>query len=114
MVQTFATPRDAKEFLVSRIIAESRLEGVPLSHVETKMLYFSETAWTLPDIGEVIEAFDRECNQAEYEHKIGTLIRNLCANLRSNNRERRLLKLWAIALAGAIAIVSITFWMINR
>jgi hypothetical protein len=62
-VQRFATARDAKEFLVSRIITESQREGVPLSEVERKMLYFSETAWTLPDIGEVNDAFDREYNQ---------------------------------------------------
>lgn len=51
------------------------------------MLYFSETAWTLPDIGEVNYAFDREYNQAEYEQKIGRLIRTLCANARATNRE---------------------------
>jgi hypothetical protein len=86
-VQSFATARDAKEFLVSRIITQSQREGVPLSEVERKMLYFSETAWTLPDIGEVNDAFDREYNQAEYEQKIGKLIRNLRANARANNRE---------------------------
>jgi len=86
-VQTFATTRDAKEFLVSRIITESEREGVPLSEVERKMLYFSETAWTLPDIAEVNDTFDREYNQAEYEQKIGKLIRNMCANARADNVE---------------------------
>jgi hypothetical protein len=86
-VQTFATARDAKEFLVSRIITQSQREGVPLSEVERKMLYFSETAWTLPDIREVNDAFDREYNQAEYEQKIGRLIRNHCTNARGDNRE---------------------------
>jgi hypothetical protein len=52
-VRTFANARDAKEFLVSRIIMESLREGVSLSDVERKMLYFSETAWTLPDMAEV-------------------------------------------------------------
>jgi hypothetical protein len=86
-MQTFATARDAKEFLVSRIIAESQREAVPLSEVERKMLYFSETAWTLPDISEVNDAFDREYNQGEYEQKIGRLVRNLRTNARANNRE---------------------------
>ena len=53
----FARPREAKEFLVARIVAEANKEGVPLSEVERKMLYFSETDWTLPDIDEVSEAF---------------------------------------------------------
>ena len=51
------------------------------------MLYFSETGWTLPDIWEVNDAFDRDYDRAEYEHKIGTLIRNFCANARKNSRD---------------------------
>jgi hypothetical protein len=74
--QTFATARDAKEFLVARIVSEAAREGVPLSETERKMLYFSETAWTLPDMMEVNDAFDREYDQAEYEEKIGALARN--------------------------------------
>jgi hypothetical protein len=85
-MQSFATPRDAKEFLISRIITESQCENIPLSDVERKMLYFSETAWTLPDIAEVSDAFDRDYDQAEYEKKIGALIRSLCAKARKNNR----------------------------
>jgi len=82
----FATTRDAKEFLVSRIVTEAQREGVPLSETERKMLYFSETAWTLPDIEEVSEAFDRDYDQASYEEKIGALVRNLRADSRKNNR----------------------------
>jgi hypothetical protein len=85
-VRTFAAARDAKEFLVSRIITEAQREGVPLSETERKMLYFSETAWTLPDIAEVSDAFDRDYDQARYEEKIGSLIRNLRADSRKNNR----------------------------
>ena len=85
-MQTFATARDAKEFLVSRIITEAQHEGVPLSETERKMLYFSETAWTLPDIADVSEAFDRDYDQERYEEKIGTLVRNFCADARKNNR----------------------------
>jgi hypothetical protein len=83
----FATSRDAKEFLVSRIVAEAQRENLRLAEVERKMLYFSETAWTLTDIAEVNEAFDRECDPAEYEQKIANLIRKLCANARAVNKE---------------------------
>jgi hypothetical protein len=86
-VQTFVTAREAKEFLISRIITEAQREGVPLSELETKMLYFSETAWTLPDIMEVSEAFDRDYDEAEYEQKIGTIIRNFCTKARKENRD---------------------------
>jgi hypothetical protein len=72
----FSTAREAKEFLVSEIVAEAQRENVPLSEIERKMLYFSETGWTLPDIMEVSDAFDREYDQNEYEKKIARLIRN--------------------------------------
>ena len=43
----------AKEFLISQIVEEAQRENVPLSEVERKMLYFTETEETLPDIYEV-------------------------------------------------------------
>ena len=85
-MRTFDTSRDAKEFIVSRIVMEAQRHHVPLSEVETKMLYFSETARTLPDIREVNEAFDRDYDRVEYEQKITRLIRELCANALEHNR----------------------------
>lgn len=49
------------------------------------MLYFSETAWTLPDFMEVNDAFGREYDQEEYEQKIGLLSRNFLADASKNN-----------------------------
>lgn len=37
------------------------------------MMYFTETAWTLPDIWEVSESFERDYDSAVYEAKIGEL-----------------------------------------
>ena len=51
------------------------------------MLYFSETAWTLPDIMEVNEAFERNYDSAEYEQKIGMLSSHFCAYAHKNDRE---------------------------
>ena len=39
------------------------------------MMYFTETAWTLPDIREVNEVFERDYDQQTYEVKIGKLAR---------------------------------------
>jgi hypothetical protein len=72
--QFHSSAREAKEFLVSRIVEEANREDVSLSEVERKMLYFSETDWTLPDIMEVNEQFDREYDQDDYEKKIKNLI----------------------------------------
>ena len=70
----FHSGREAKEFLISKIVAEADSENVPLSEVERKMLYFTESGWTLPDIMKVNEDFDREYDQDEYEHKITKLV----------------------------------------
>jgi hypothetical protein len=91
-VQTFADSREAKEFLVGEIVAESHAEGIPLSEVERKMLYFSEVYGTLPDILEVNEAFDREYDQTKYEEKIRRLANNIRTN--ASNHDPKRLKLW--------------------
>ena len=59
-MNAFRSGREAKEYLVSRIVAEAQRENVSLSEVERKMLYFSESGWTLPDMTAVSEDFNRE------------------------------------------------------
>ncbi|HVU48781.1 MAG TPA: hypothetical protein VHD85_21820 [Terracidiphilus sp.] len=70
---TFNSQRSAKEYLIGRIVAEAGREGKPLSEIERKMLYFSETGWTLPDIMEVNAEFERDYDNDEYERKICSL-----------------------------------------
>ena len=72
-MQQFDSGREAKEYLISRIVQEAEREKVPLTETERKMMYFSETAWTLPDIWEVNEAFEQKYDQTSYEAKIGEL-----------------------------------------
>ena len=72
-MQQFDSGQKAKEYLVSRILLKAQREKVPLSETERKMMYFSETAWTLPDIWEVNESFERDYDQPAYEAKIGQL-----------------------------------------
>jgi hypothetical protein len=73
-MKAFHSGREAKEFLISKIVAEAQCENAPLSEVERKMLYFTESGWTLPDIMEVSENFDREYDQGRYEQKIAKLV----------------------------------------
>jgi hypothetical protein len=74
-VQTFGSGREAKEYLVAKILAEAEHQGTPLSETERKMMYFTETAWTLPDMLEVNQTFERDYDEAAYEAKIGKLAR---------------------------------------
>ena len=71
----FSTTRAAKEFLVAEILEQAKLQGTPLSDLERKMLYFSETGWTLPDMSDVAAAFQQAHNGDEYELKIARLVR---------------------------------------
>jgi hypothetical protein len=83
----FHSPREAKEFLVARIVGEAARENVALSEVERKMLYFSETHWTLPDIIRVNKEFERDYDPGEYEKKIAHLAVKAAARDRRQSRE---------------------------
>jgi hypothetical protein len=86
-MQAFHSGHVAKEFLVSKIVAEAQRENVPLSEIERKMLYFTESGWTLPDMMTVSEEFDREHDQDEYERKIAGLITETDKHLRQDFRD---------------------------
>ena len=86
-MQAFHNGREAKEFLVSKIVAEAQRENVPLSEIERKMLYFTESGWTLPDMMTVSEEFDREHDQDDYERKIARLITETDKHLRQDFRD---------------------------
>jgi hypothetical protein len=84
----FHTAREAKEFLVARIVEEAKRENVAFSEIEQKMLYFSEADWTLPDIMQVNEEFDRDYDQDEYEKKVARLVANATEHDRKESREQ--------------------------
>jgi hypothetical protein len=84
----FHSGRQAKEFLISRIVAEAQRENIPLSEVERKMLYFTESGWTLPDMTAVYEDFDRDYGRNKYEKKIAKLIRKAAKHDYKESREQ--------------------------
>ncbi len=81
-MKAFHSGREAKEFLISEMVAEAQRENVPLSEAERKMLYFTESGWTLPDIMKVSEDFDHEYDQDEYEQKIAKLVAKSDSHIR--------------------------------
>ena len=86
-MKAFQSGREAKEFLISQIVDEAQRGNVPLSDVERKMLYFTESGWTLPDIMKVNEDFDREYNKDKYEHKIAKLVTQADKRIRNGVRD---------------------------
>ena len=73
----FHTEREAKQYLVEQIEAEAAHQGIALTDVERKMLYFSESGWTLPGIMQVNEEFERDYDEAAYEQNIAGLVNAL-------------------------------------
>jgi hypothetical protein len=98
-VRDFGTQREALDYLVDRIAVEARRQNVPLSEIERKMLYFSESAWTLPDIKSISAEFDRDYDEDEYERKIAGLISSIVADNDERNNEKK--TDWNRALAKA-------------
>ena len=83
----FHSGREAKEYLIARIVEEAQRENVPLSETERKMLYFTESGWTLPDITQVSEEFDREYEQDAYEVKIAKIVAKAHKNILKRSRD---------------------------
>jgi hypothetical protein len=73
----FRTVRDAKEYLIQRILMQADRADIPLSEIERKMLYFSESGWTLPGMMAISEEFDQTYDQDEYEGKISQVVRRI-------------------------------------
>ncbi len=69
------------------MVAEAQRQNVALSEIERKMLYFSESGRTLPDLTSVHEEFDRQYEQDEYEQKIAGLIRKADKHARKESRD---------------------------
>jgi hypothetical protein len=86
-MKAFHSGREAKEFLISNLVAQALHENVPLAEVERKMLYFTESGWTLPDMMKVSAEFDRECDQGKYEGKIAKLVMQADRRIRKSSRD---------------------------
>lgn len=92
----FHSAREAKDFLVSQIAQQAERENVSLSEVERKMLYFTETYESLPDIMDVAEKFDAEYDPKEYEAKISRLAVKAIDRLKKESPDDR--KKWSDAV----------------
>ncbi len=51
------------------------------------MLYFTETGWTLPDMPEISDRFDRDYDQDEYEEKIAKLVKSAANRAKKTSKD---------------------------
>ena len=70
---SFASAREAKEYLVAQIVAQAARDEVVLSPTETELLYFTETAWMPPGTAEASSHFNQNDDAATYEKKVSCL-----------------------------------------
>jgi len=82
---------EAKEFLALRIVDQALLEGVEFSELERKMLFYSETHPSLPDMDTVIIEFDQTYNMFAYERVVSALI---CDAYRRDRKNPALAQQW--------------------
>lgn len=68
--------REAKDFLVQQGAEQAALEGVPLSDLEKRMMYFTETGECPEDPIALNDAFEAEYDAYAYETKVKKLLVN--------------------------------------
>jgi hypothetical protein len=84
---------EAKDFLAQQTEKQAQMEGVPLSGLEKRMMYFTESPDdTTEDICKLNDEFEAEYDTPTYEAKISGLLRRAHARVKKENSES--LRLW--------------------
>jgi len=78
---------EAKDFLVAQTAEQAVLEGVPLSDLEKRMMYFTEIEEMSEDPIKLNEEFEAEYDSDEYEGKISKLLQHAYARIKKENPE---------------------------
>jgi len=77
--------REAKDFLVKQAIEQARLEGLPLSELERRMMYFTEGSDAVEDPVSLNEEFEKQYDPTEYEAKLRKLLGNAYKRLKTES-----------------------------
>jgi hypothetical protein len=73
---------EAKDFLVKQATEQAQLEGVPLSDLERRMMYFTEGPDAVEDPVSLNEEFEKKYDTTEYEAKLAKLLANAYKRLK--------------------------------
>ena len=76
---------EAKDFLVKQAVEQARLEGVPLSDLERRMMYFTEGPEAIEDPVSLNEEFEKQYDTIEYEAKLTKLLANAHRRLKTES-----------------------------
>jgi hypothetical protein len=78
---------EAKDFLVRQTVEQATLENVPLSDLEKRMMYFTETGECPEDPSAPNDSFEAAYDATEYEAKISKLMHHAYQRIRKENSE---------------------------
>jgi len=81
--------REAKDFLVRQTAEQAQLEGVALSELEKRMMYFTESGYVPEDPIALNEEFEAKYDTDEYEAKIAKLLHHAYQRAGKDNDETR-------------------------
>ena len=81
------TELEAKDFLVQQTAKQAEIENVPLSDLEKRMMYFTETGEMRENPSELNDEFEAEYDSNDYEAKISKLMHHAKARIRKENPE---------------------------
>jgi hypothetical protein len=74
--------REAKDFLVAQTAEQAALEGVPLSDLEKRMMYFTESASAAEYPTTLNEQFEAQYDRDKYEKRISRLMHHAYKRVR--------------------------------
>ena len=104
---------EAKNFLVEQTAEQAALENVPLSDLEKRMMYFTETGECPEDPITLNDAFEAEYDTLVYEKKISRLMARAYSRIKRDNPKK--LRLWndAFGVLGKGDHYLLLFWRQN-
>jgi len=79
--------REAKDFLVAQTAEQAALEGVPLSDLEKRMMYFTESPDAVEDPIKLNEKFEAQYDSNAYEKKMSVLLAHAYLRLKRGNSQ---------------------------
>jgi len=81
------TVQEAKDFLAEHATQQASLDGAPLSDLEKRMMYFTESADATEDPIELNDEFEAQYDTAEYEAKVSRLLHHAFLRVKKENSE---------------------------
>ncbi|HEY2544531.1 MAG TPA: hypothetical protein VGI46_00550 [Candidatus Acidoferrum sp.] len=88
--------KQAKDFLVQQTAEQADLDGLPLSELEKRMMYFTESDASCENPVQLNDEFEAQYDTAEYESKLSRLLHRSRDRLKKEDAEK--VRRWAEAI----------------